>query len=289
MRLLLLSLILAVPAAYAQHFPPHYAGRPTTCPVGGEKFDAPSLMHYSTYGALPDGEPVGSIEFPILMPECPANGLTIYREFTPDQLAKLGPLLASDAYKALRGTETSYYRAHWLAKALSEQETAAWLLLRAGWEAKKPDPASARARRYGEEFAALVKTLAPPEDALGWVVLRLRAVNALRELGRFDEAEMARAAIVVPPDSDGADDRARKNREYWAEFTKKLAAPIARRDISRTPIDLLGEREAAGRCLSKEFAVKWKRHEPTPLTPFEVEYCASPAMAKPVAEMRKDL
>ncbi|MCW4461812.1 hypothetical protein OK349_08825 [Sphingomonas sp. BT-65] len=276
-------------AQEAPRFPPHYAGRATTCPVGGEKFDAPALMHYSTFGALPDGQPIGSIGFPILLAECPGNGLVIFDEFTPEQVAKLGPLVASDAYKALRGAESSYYRASWLADALGDKKQAAWLLLSATWEAKNTDPASERARRYNAAFAAAATAV--PADAKDFqsIALRARAANALRELGQFDEAEALRAGIVVAPDAGGDGEDAPKNREGWSGYLKKLAGPIARKDPARLPIDMMADRDVTFRCLGQEYAARHKQPAPPPLTAFETEYCARPELAADLAEHRKKL
>ncbi|WP_447728450.1 hypothetical protein [Sphingomonas koreensis] len=257
-------------------FPPHYTGHATTCPVGGEAFDAPALMHYSTFGAFPDGQPIGSIEFPVLLAECPGNGLVLYDTFTPEETAKLGPLVASEPYKALRGSETSYYRAAWLAKGLGSKERAAWLLLSATWQAKQASPSGDQARRYNGEFVTAVAELPIDAGKLESIALRARAANALRELGRFDEAEALRASIVIAPDAGGLDDRGAKNRAGWGGYLKDLAAPIARKDATRRPIELMNRREAAGRCLSKEFAAKYNRPAPPPLTAAETEYCARP-------------
>lgn len=281
--------VMLASAQEAPWFPPHYAGRATICPVGGEKFDAPALMHYSTFGALPDGQPIGSIGFPVLLAECPGNGLVIFDEFKPGQVAKLGPLIASDAYKALRGTESSYYRASWLADALGDRKQAAWLLLSATWEAKNKDPAGEQVRRYNAAFAAAATALPVDTKDFASIALRARAANALRELGRFDEAEALRAGIVIAPDAGGADDKAARNRDGWTGYLKSLAGPIARKDPGRTPIDMMGDREAVFRCLGKEFAVRHKLPAPPPLTAFEVEYCARPELAANVAERRKQI
>lgn len=276
-------------AQEAPRFPPHYAGRATTCPVGGETFDAPALMHYSTFGALPDGQPEGSIEFPILLAECPGNGLVIYDEFTPEQVTRLAPLVSSDAYKALRGAESSYYRAYWLADALGDRKQAARLLLSATWEAKNADPAGEQARRYNAAFVAAAMAFPADMKDFTSIALRARAANALRELGRFDEAELLRAAIVVAPDAGGTKEDAAQNREGWAGYLKKLAVPIARKDPARLPIDMMPDREVAFRCLAKEYAVRYKQPSPPPLTAFEIEYCARPAFAADLAQRRKQL
>lgn len=272
-------------------FPPHYGPRATTCPVGGERFDAPALMHYSTYGALPDGQPIGSIEFPKLLAECPGNGLVIYKQFDAAEIARLEPLIASEAYKALRFRETEWYRAWWLANALQDRAQAPWLLLSATWQAKNRPGDEARAARYNSLFVEQVQALPASDSDFESIALRARAANALRELGRFADAEALRASIRIAPDAGGADADAPRNREGWSSYVERLALPIARGDATRTPIDMMPAQEAAFRCLGKELAARWKRDAPPPLTAFEAQYCASPtaAVATELANVRKTL
>jgi hypothetical protein len=267
-------------------FPPHYGGQPTICPVGGEKFDAPALMHYSTFGAMPDGEPIGSVQFPTLLAECPGNGLVIFDAFAPEAVAKLGPLVASDAYKALRRTETSYYRAWWLADALGKKEQAAWLLLSASWQAKQADPAGEQARRYNAAFVAAARALPSASTDFTSIALRARAANALRELGDFTQAETLRASITIYPAAGGAEGA--NNRAGWTGYLQALAGPIARRDDSRNPIDLRGK-QGAYRCIEADLASKRGDAAPAPLSAFEAEYCRGPALADEVKRLRANL
>jgi hypothetical protein len=277
-------LALALLAQDVPKFPPHYGAQAMTCPVGGEAFQGPALMHYSTFGSKPDGEPNGSIAFPILRPECPGNGLIIYDRFSPEAVTKLTPFVASDAYKAMRGRETSYYRAYWLAKQIGDPQ-APWLLLSAWWEAKNKADA-ALVQRYGTLFVEAVAALPVDATSAESVALRARAANALRELGRYDEAERVRAAIVIDPAMGGADDNGKRKREGWSRFVAKLAAPIARHDPSRQPIDLMVPRQAAWRCIATETANP-ETPPPAPLTPFETQYCAAPEMAAEIVKVRK--
>jgi hypothetical protein len=264
-------------------FPPHYGGVPMTCPVGGEAFTGPSLMHYSTFGALPDGQPIGSIDFPVLMPECPGNGMIIYDKFTPENATKLAPFVASPAYKAMRDSETSYYRAHWLAKSAGNSEQAAWLLLSATWQAKKTDPTGEQARRYNSEFVAIVRGLPADASSFPSIALRARAANALRELGRFDEAEAMRASVTMAPDAGGPEGK--RNREGWGDYLARLAPPIARKDNSREPIDIADERMAVSRCLNALDPLEGSR--PLTLTAFEAEFCAREGMKPKIEKARE--
>lgn len=173
---------LAVVAACAGASTPGTPQR-IRCPVGGKAFSFTGYASYSRWGALPDGQPVGSAPFPLAIPECPDNGLVVFDEFDAATVAKLTPLIASADYQQLRG-ETQRYRVQWLQAKLGGREVdVLWTLLAASWEAKNGEDA-ARATRYGEEFVR--RTLALPDDptSLAVLALKARAVNALRELGR---------------------------------------------------------------------------------------------------------
>lgn len=275
--------LLAAPAAAST-----FTTVKKVCPVGDETFEFPALMSISQWGGLPDGMPIGSGEFPIALPVCPGNGLVMFREFDAAAVATLTPIVASADYQGRRRTDTNYYLAYRLATALGDAD-APWLLLSATWEAKNTGPDGALARRYNEEFVATVLASDAVSDDLETVALRARAVNALRELGRFDEAEALRTKITIPAGAGGTGEQAEANRKGWTGYLASLAAPIARRDAARAPIDMMGDTAAAQRCLGKELAVKWRRPEPSALTAFEADYCARPELAASLAELRERL
>lgn len=256
------------------------------CPIGGEKFKCLEQASSTSWGQLPDGMTLGTGPNPGRLPQCPTNGLVMYRDFDKPAVQKLTAIIARADYQALRTTETPYYLAYWLATRLGD-ETPAWLLLAAGWEAKNEDPASPRARRYAEEFVALVTAMPASDKDFGSIALRARAANALREIGRFGDAETLRASIKIADDAGGPADA--DVRKGWADFLTLLAAPIARGDPSRAPIDMIGEREAAFRCLAPAMKVDAGAAAVPPLSPFEASYCARPEVAKAVAEAREAL
>ncbi|HYE28396.1 MAG TPA: hypothetical protein VEA61_09205 [Allosphingosinicella sp.] len=243
--------LAAVPAA---------AGMPVTetmtCPIGGGSFSFTTTASYSTYGERPDGKPYGSWTFPLALPECPDNGLVLYKDYTSEEVAKLEPLVASEAYQALRREDTPYYRAYWLMKAMGlGPERYLWALLQAGWEAEaKPE---LRQRYLAELAEASAAVPAQPGD-LNWIGMEGRAINALRELGRFDEA-LARldkvpvASLEVEmPAGAGAPQEAiaqARSRRSWHAFLSGLRAVIERRDSSIEPLDMLPRSVALGRCL----------------------------------------
>lgn len=232
---------LLVPAAAAA------AGFPVTqemrCPIGNRSFTFTTTASYSTWGARPDGKPFGSWTFPLALPECPDNGLVVYDRFEPDEVRRLGPLLASAEYQALRRSgDTSYYRAYWLMRRMGETvPVQLWYLVQAGWQAENGSPLR---RRYLEELVARGPELGEPRDEVG-LAMRARVINALRELGRFDEALAMIRATPLEIARDSEDVRA---RDDWRGHYATLERIVARGDSSVEPIDQIGRREAARRC-----------------------------------------
>lgn len=242
------------------------------CPVGGKKFTYISTASMSQWGSRPDGKPYGSWTFPMPLPECPDNGLVMYRDFTRDEVRKLKTLLAGGAYGQLRGVDTPYYRAYWLMNELGDAaENRAWVLQQAIWES---DQDLARKQRYQAELVARVHDLAKPDagqDDLGWIILQFRAANALRELGHFDEAtslldSVPTGSLDVPVPEEkvsgttksglgkfvenGDEIRAARNRRGWMTYPAQLRVVIARHDSSSEPIDMIPLRVAMNSCLT---------------------------------------
>lgn len=262
------------------------------CPLGGKKYKGWTTSHYSTFGARPDGKPYGSWVFPLPLPECPDNGLVAYREFDNAALAMLEPLVATAEYQAMIKEDSSYYRAQWLASRLGEgEEGALWMLLRATWQAKDgfndPDlpfkPSAKKAIQYQEEF--VTRVLARPistrvEDQL----LRVRAANALRELGRFNDAESVLSSVLSATEwhAEDKDDLGQEDRKFWNEFRRQLLEAIKRGDTSLQPIDMIEETQAAWLCIDPD----------RPRSDFDKEFCAEPKMQSLVAraeKMRKEM
>ena len=184
-------LVATLPAALAAQAAP--AGRaapaalaPVTiaCPVGGKEFQFRPPGRAPATGARPDGKPYSAATAPAPLPECPDNGLVLFKEYTAEEAAKLEPLVASDAYKALLKTDTSYYRAHWLMREMGlEAKDYLFVLLQAAWQADGNPELRAR---YLAEFAEGTAKLERRPADINWIGMEGRAVNALRELGRFD-------------------------------------------------------------------------------------------------------
>lgn len=246
----------------------------TVCPVDGELFSHQALASYTSFGSLPDGMPFGSVDFPVPLVECPDNGLVLYRKFEEAEVPALTRLVTSPDYQRGRETERSYYQAYRLAVGLGEE--AEWLgsLLQAAWWQAKNARDEEQASRYGTAFVDWAADQPADGGTVPGVMVQLRRVNALRELGRFAEAEAVRQSM--PPLSSDADlpDGA---REQLMAFARRLGPPIAREDASRSPIDLLPAREAALRCLDRGEM----------LSADEGAFCDAPDMADTMASVRQ--
>jgi len=234
-------LALALPAAAQAGIP---VSQRVTCPIGGQSFEYATTASYSTWGARPDGRPFGSWHFPLALPECPDNGLVMYSAFTEEELVRLRPLVASPEYQALRRSgDTSYYRASWLMERMGAPATHyLWALVQASWQA---EDVPALRRRYLEELVRRGSALGEPRD-LETVAVRSRIINALRELGRFEEAAAMIAATPIEtlaPDSETV-----RETEDWRGHYRRLGILVARRDASIEPIDMIPRREAQRRC-----------------------------------------
>lgn len=248
MRNLFLAAAVAVLAAT-----PASAGKPVTetmtCPIGGGGFSFTTTASYSTYGERPDGKPYGSWTFPLALPECPDNGLVLYKDYTPEEVAKLEPLVASEAYQALRKEDTPYYRAYWLMKAMGlGPERYLWALLQASWEAQ--DRPELRKRYLAELAETSAAVPARPAD-LNWIGMEGRAINALRELGRFDEASARLAKVPLAGLAAAGETPEAKSRRGWRSFFTAIGPAIERKDMSIEPLDMLPRSVAFGRCLDQ--------------------------------------
>jgi tetratricopeptide (TPR) repeat protein len=229
-----------------------------TCPIGGGSFQFQPVAPPVVAGERPDGKPVGGTKFPLALPECPDNGLVLYKEYDPAEIAKLEPLVASEAYRALVKDGTQYYRAYWLMREMGmPPERYLWALLQASWEAEgRPE----LRKRYLEELVEASAKVPARAGDLSWVGMEGRAINALRELGRFDEA-LARLDKVPleeldapAPTGAAATPKAlgqARSRRGWRTFFSAIRPVIERRDSSIEPLDLLPRGFAAGRCIDE--------------------------------------
>lgn len=252
-HLIALALALAPPAppAMPAAAPPAKA---MTCPIGGTAFQYAPPAPVPALGERPDGKPYGAAG-PVPLPECPDNGLVLYKDYSKEEVAKLEPLVASEAYQALRKQDVQYYRAYWLMKQMGVgPETYLFVLLQASWQADdRPDLRKRYLAELAEESA---KVPARPAD-LNWIGMEGRAIDALRELGRFDEA-LARLdkvpltaleAAAPAPEDQSAKARAARVRRAWLHYFQQMRTVVARKDSSLEPFELLPRSVSLGRCL----------------------------------------
>lgn len=238
----LLALALLLPSGAA------VAGMPVTtqrtCPIGGERFAFTTTASYSTWGARPDGKPFGSWEFPLELPDCPGNGLVVYDEFSEADLARLRPLVASEEYRALRRRgDTTYYRAYWLMRRMgAPAPNTLWMLVQASWQV---DGNPEMRRRYLEELVEAAPLLGGPRDVTN-IAVRSRVINALRELGRFEEA--AAMLEATPVNEIAPESATARSTADWRGHYRQLARLIARRDASIEPLDMIPWRVGRERC-----------------------------------------
>lgn len=238
-----LTALYALPARTAEPYETY-----RVCPIGEETFPHVSPRSYTTWGQRPDGKPYGDWDFPVAPPVCPGNGLVMFRAFKPAELRALEPLIASDEYRAMAERETPHYRAAWLAGKLDPKGyERARLLLSATWEAD--GDADLRAR-YQREFIEAVAALPFHKLRLEWFQLQGRAINARRELGRFDEAEARLRALPMASLRYAQGERAAETRAGLREYLAKLEAVIARKDASAEPVDMIPLEAAVRRCLA---------------------------------------
>ena len=259
MRKLVLAAALAALALPAVAAGQAEVARTLTCPLGGETFQyrIPALPPVA--GVRPDGKPYGPAAYPPPLPECPGNGLVLYKDYDAAEVARLEPLIASEEYKALGRDHVERYRAWWLMKQMGvDPKLALNTLLQASWQADaKPE---LRARYLAEFAAESAKLASDPADA-GWLSFEGRAINALRELGRFDEARARLAEVPLAsleaevagaakaPAAAGNAARQAANRRAAVAYLRALGAVIERGDSSAEPLDLLPRRIALGRCI----------------------------------------
>ncbi len=218
-----------------------------TCPTDGTILEFYSTTAFSTWGQRPDGKPYGSWAFPEPLPECP-DGLVLYRRaFDPEDIERLRILVASPEYRALGlAGETSYYRAYWLMRRMDAPEPDQLAILgQAIWQT---DGDPVLRRRYLEELVGEART-APLASDLTGLALRSWTINALRELGRFGEAEsMLRATSFTI----GGDQETAREVRAWRRHYRRLARLISRRDSSIEPLEMIPRLERARRARAED-------------------------------------
>jgi hypothetical protein len=249
-----------------------------TCPVGGEKF-----VHFGYSGRYvsysnPDGSSEGDASGADNLPECPKNGLVVFKEFSEAELERLPSILAArDFFELPRHQQFD-------------------LLIAATWDQDRR-----RREKYMRKLAAVSDS---PENASPdtpddfWV--RLIFVNAWRETGQFDGAmrrlkalPIERLNVLIPDAVYGPEEvfggekfRPVVNRDAISAATDKLAihgyakrmeVVVARRDPSRFLLELLPFKQASWFC--RDMGVP-------ELSKANRQFCAEPAMTAEVRRLR---
>jgi hypothetical protein len=198
-------------------------------------------------------------------------------DFSGPEQGTLGSLIASMEYKELVASETTYYRAYWLATKLDRPKTQALgLLLSAIWQVSPGDmsgasteKSSAALRRYQELFVREANRASSALQASDRVWIKARAANAARQLGRFREAaqlrKLAEEALTEMPDKRG-----------WDIYLTKLQAVISRRDNGVEPLDMIPEQQIALTCIRRP-----------PSNAFDRRACTNPVIAGRIGQLRK--
>lgn len=259
--------------------PPMHGGDvPMTCPVGGETFSGWQMGSYSTYGERPDGRPYSYMMFPLPVAECPGNHLVVFDRFSDSDKAALAVLIATPDYAEMVARKDSgHYRAAWLAARLSRPEPQILSWIQAALWGQTPGPRDGRdtpemqerRSRYGQAFVTRVRNLPADTSAKDRLWSTARAANQLRQSGDFKGAEAMRQAAMALIGQPGTG-------EGWDDYLGKLGTVIARRDASVEPLDMIPPREAAYRCA---------KPGDVPLSRTEVRLCATPDIAREVADL----
>ncbi|MBX9644910.1 MAG: hypothetical protein K2W91_12525 [Novosphingobium sp.] len=213
------------------------------CPIGGKSFNANEMASNSYFGQRPDGRPYSPSPIPPIQ-ECPDNGFVIFDEkFSKDELAKLTSLVSSPEYQAMRTSESQHYRAWWLMKQVGRNPySLAMRLMIASWEV---DELPATKIRYQKAFVAAVMALeVDGSRRQDWFWLRLRAANALRELGRFAESDKLIDATMAPENLPEEADQ----KEGAVQLATGLKALNHDRNAKAEPANLVPARMAIELC-----------------------------------------
>lgn len=172
----------------------------------------------------------------------------------------------------MRAEDTAYRRIWWLRRGLgADAYTLVGDLLAASWESSD-DPQ--RKARYQLDFAQAAEALPRARSQMGdWFWIMLRAANAYRELGRFEDGarllDAVRQANFLPSEPDEA--------LAARGFIEGLAALIAERNRHPEPTNMVGPTSAAARC----------RASPSDLSAVERTACASEAHRAAIAEQEE--
>lgn len=182
------------------------------CPLGGEKFEITSTMSCSTMGHTMNLRSVTSCDFVTKLPQCPSNGLWVYKDFTDEEIALLPNILSSEAYKT-HGEKSKYFQAYQIEQALpkSDPTTSFFLLQQGMWydgnAATLDNPA------YYSAFTAALGEAAKDEEFEENDFFQAGHVMLLIHKGQLDDAKYKFKTLR-------ANDK--KDNDYYTQYLDAL-------------------------------------------------------------------
>jgi len=254
--------------------------RTFSCPVGGQSFE--QELGYSSFPliTMPDGSWLGDTEIGVQIPVCPGNGLVLipdlarsakdgdnkilYAIYSTKEQERLPALIRDPAYLALKG-DGPYAQAWWLATQLGRPvEDRFFMLQRSTWATRDPALRKRLVARFAAEAPALVAELRVSEDQKHMASLYI--VNALRELGHFDEALALLNRIDGKSEPTPPSDSPYGGNGPQTD-TDKMRLAIAEKDDGRFAAELLPDRMVNDIC-GNELAIAYG-----PTTPATLAAC----------------
>lgn len=249
-----------------------YGPQKFTCPVGGEQFEQNTNWVGYPLAARPDGGTLGTEFSDIMVPECPGNGLVMVPKhdgsagdleaFTPyaeTEIAKLPALVASPEYQALR-KEARFFRLYWIAKKLDRPAIQQLHLLQhISFITVPPE----QQRRYLEFFVTETDAVLAGEqlDPMTQLSFNLYVGNALRQLGRFDEARKRMEQVIrtaqelrserlaaTPTNPHFEEDGDFEEDDGALSVAEEQLKAIAEGDTDKHPVSMMSDRVANSVC-----------------------------------------
>lgn len=232
-----------------------------TCPLTGTRFEQVVTHPHYPIESFPDGSHLGDEWIDTQIPECPENGVPIlpdysapdddgsgrltYRSYTAEELARLPALIASDDWASLLDG-TRHLRSYWLAKQLGRPPVDRFnLLLHSPWGAENDAQRTKALETLVTDLPQVIEALDVPAEHR--VFGRYYVVDALRQLGRFDEAtELLGTLDALPVDANPAED---PDDEYArGAYSAQQRRAIDMQDSDRFAIEALDDRMAGRLC-----------------------------------------
>lgn len=236
------------------------------CPLTGTRFEQVVTHPHYPIESFPDGSHLGDEWIDTQIPECPDNGVPIlpdysapaddgsgrlaYSSYSAEEIARLPALIASDDWAALLD-DTRHLRSYWLAKQLDRPPADRFnLLLHSPWGAENDAQRTKALESMVADMPGVLDALdVPPEYR---VFGRYYVVDALRQLGRFDEAAALLDTLdALPVDAEPGED---PDDEYArGAYSVQQRRAIDMQDSDRFAIEALDDRMAERLCSGEDY------------------------------------